>query len=31
MQCKDPQLGSPGMPNLARLTPRNAAGDDNVP
>ena len=30
MQCKDPQLGCLGMPNVKRLPPRNAAGDGYV-
>jgi len=30
MQCKGPQLGCLGMPKVARLAPRNAAGDGYV-
>ena len=30
MQCKNTQLGCPGMPNLTRLTPRYTAGDGYV-
>ena len=30
MQCKDPQLGCLGMPNVKRLPLRNAAGDGYV-